>query len=156
MLSKETVNEMYQTWLRGSSLRQISKIYGIPHGSVHTLFKRQYGANACNLQAKSLVRSVVSDYETNEDVIRWALSQHEANETQYFKSKHSIQQLSNYQTLREEYLLYTVADTEDELDQPVWSFLRMDMYLMILDAIVAAIDSVSTYQYEELTSDAVA
>ncbi len=147
MLSQLTIKEMYQTWLKGSSLRQLSKMYGVPHGSIHTLFKRHYGENACNLQAKSLVRSLVSDYETNEDVIRWALSQYEANETQYFKSKHSIQQLSNYQTLREEYLLYAVADTEDELEQPVWSFLRLPLvvsfYTSLKDSIGEALDAVA-------------
>ncbi len=143
MLSKETVKEMYQTWLKGSSLRQLSKMYGVPHGSIHTLFKRHYGENACNLQAKSLVRSLVSDYETNEDVIRWALSQYEANETQYFKSKHSIQQLSNYQTLREEYLLYAVADTEDELEQPVWSFLRLPLLMPFYSALTKQLGSMN-------------
>ncbi len=143
MLSTNTIKEMYQNWLKGSSLRQLSATYGLPHSRIHMLFKRHYGENACNLQAKSLVRSLVSDYETNEDVIRWALSQYEANETQYFKSKHSIQQLSNYQTLREEYLLYTVADTEDDLDQPVWSFLRLGMMIPYYDALVTALDAVA-------------
>ncbi len=143
MLSTNTIKEMYQNWLKGSSLRQLSATYGLPHSRIHMLFKRHYGENACNLQAKSLVRSLVSDYETNEDVIRWALSQYEANETQYFKSKHSIQQLSNYQTLREEYLLYAVADTEDELDQPVWSFLRLPLLMPFYSALTQQLGSMN-------------
>ena len=145
MLSEADVKAAYQDWLKGSSLRAIGNRIGIPHGSLHSLFRKTYGSNACNLKAKSLVRSLVSDYENNSAVVAWALTQHMEVDQCYHKSKHSLQQISNFQTLREEYLLDTVeaAVYVDPLEQSL-DFLRLPLYVVVNDAIMAVLTTFVT------------
>ena len=87
------VESAYKEWLKGSSLRAIGNRLGIPHGSLHSLFRKTYGKTACSLKAKSLVRSLVSDYEGNNIIVAWALTHHMEVDECYHKSKHSLQQL---------------------------------------------------------------
>ena len=131
------VESAYKEWLKGSSLRAIGNRLGIPHGSLHSLFRKTYGKTACSLKAKSLVRSLVSDYEGNNIIVAWALTHHMEVDECYHKSKHSLQQLSNFQTLREEYLLDTVeAAPWLDPDDVSLDFLRLPLYLTVNDAIM--------------------
>ena len=148
MLSELDITEAYQDWLKGSSLRAIGNRLGVPHGSLHSLFRKTYGINACSLKAKSLVRSLVSDYENNSNVVAWALTQHMEVDECYHKSRHSLQQLSNFQTLREAYLLETVeAEPYVNPDEVSLEFLRLPLYLVTLDAIMDTLANLTFRQY---------
>lgn len=135
--------ELYKEWLRGSSLRAIAQRVGMHHGSLHGKFRKMYGMGACSLRAKSLIRSVIEDYEGDEDIITWALSIAEDSSKDYFKSNHSLQQLSNYQTLREEYIIDTVESTYmDGEDVAYWEFLRLPLYLLVMTSTSHCLEAV--------------
>lgn len=144
------IKELYKDWLKGSSLRAIGQRVGIPHGTIHSAFRKEYGENACSLKAKSLVRSVIEDYEDNNEVIQWALTLCDDDSQDYFKSNHSLHELSKYQTLRESYILGTIEAPEVDENPDVWQFLRMPFYVMIMDVTVDALGQVSAYQRWEL------
>ena len=134
------VKAAYTEWLKGSSLRAIGAKYGIPHGSIHSTFRKTYGVNACSLRAKSLVRSVIEDYEKDEQVIDWAVKQHMNTDENYYKSQHSLQQLSSFQTLREPYLLETVeAEPWVDPEDTTLTFLRLPLYMLVNDVILVSL-----------------
>lgn len=134
-----SIEQLYGMWLKGYSLRRLAAISNKPHGSIHNQFRKLYGRNACNLRAKSLVRSVLEDYEGNDKVATWAMQHISDESTSYHKSNHSLQQLSNYQTLHEEYILDQVEASEDDYDSSTWGFLRLPFYMVTLAAIAKAL-----------------
>lgn len=124
------LRQMYTQWLKGESLRQIARKHGVMHGTVHQWFRKEFGDKACNLVATSLVRSLLEDYEDSQDVLSWALQLVDSQviETTQHRSKHSINMLTNYQTLDETELWDTIAvyeKTESALD-----FLRLPLFLL--------------------------
>lgn len=145
-----SVEELYKMWLKGRSLRSLGMLVGKPHGSIHTMFRKHYGESACNLKAKSLVRSLVEDYEDKPEVITWALSLVNDESEQYFKSNHSLSQLTAYQTLRETYILDTVEAPEVDDDASVWGFVRLPFYLEIIDSILVFVYIASLLVGEEV------
>ena len=148
------VKAAYKEWLKGSSLRAIGAKYGIPHGSIHSIFRKTYGVNACSLKAKSLVRSVIEDYEKDEQVIEWAVKQHMNTDENYYKSNHSLQQLSSFQTLREPYLLETVeALPWVDPDDTTLDFLRLPLYLLNLDVMMDVLANYTLAYHLEETED---
>lgn len=59
--------KLYELWLRGESLRSIQKLTGIPHMTVYSRLKREYGDTACNLKTKGLLRILVQEYPEKYD-----------------------------------------------------------------------------------------
>lgn len=62
MLSTSFIDEMYQQWLGGLSIRRIGAKYQLGRMSVWGAFQRAYGKDACNLRKQSLARVVYKEY----------------------------------------------------------------------------------------------
>ena len=57
-----SVEQMYQQWLGGLSLRKIGHINGLGRMTVLAAFRKVYGKDACNLRKQSLARIVFQEY----------------------------------------------------------------------------------------------
>lgn len=136
-----SIEEAYKLWLKGSSLRKIAREIGISHGRLHCQFIKAYGDLACNVTARSLVRSVISDYEGNDQVATWATSLKD-NETVLHRSKHSLNQLTSYQTLRQDWIAEQVANPEQ--DQDSLGFLKLPLYLLVSETILDTLSNTIT------------
>ncbi len=122
------VEQVYHEWLKGSSLRKLAREVGVTHSKLHGIFRKEYGEKACNVKAKSLVRSVIADYEGNAKVVAWAVSL-KADETTLHRSRHSLNQLTSYQTLRQDWIAESVANPEQDPDN--FGFLRLPLYVEV-------------------------
>lgn len=108
----------YLAWLKSHSLRAIATGLGVSHSTVCTRFQEAYGKDATNPIVMSLQRSILADYPGNPEVEAWVLTtldQRSTPEDQY-RSKHSIQQLTRYQVVRDPGLMDYLA-VEDDSDR---------------------------------------
>lgn len=56
------VQEMYNMWLSGKSIRKIAYYFNIGRGTVQLAFRKAYGKDACNLRMQGLARVVYREY----------------------------------------------------------------------------------------------
>lgn len=112
--------QAYLAWLKGSSLRAIATGLGVSHSTVCTRFQEAYGKEATNPIVMSLQRSVLADYPGNPEVERWILTTLDLRSTpdDQYRSKHSIQQLTRYQVVRDPGLMDYLAVEDDSDREP--------------------------------------
>lgn len=60
------VQEMYNMWLSGKSIRKIAYCFNIGRGKLQLAFRKAYGKDACNLRMQSLARVVYQEYGDTE------------------------------------------------------------------------------------------
>lgn len=56
------VQEMYNMWLSGKSIRKIAYCFNIGRGKLQLAFRKAYGKDACNPRMQSLARIVYQEY----------------------------------------------------------------------------------------------
>lgn len=136
----EEIKRAYVLWLKGVPLRTLARQLGVRnHNLLCTRFRKVFGVQATSLEVQSLWRSLLEDYEEDPEVETWVVDQVLNKKTPEvreapgkYRSRHSLQQLANYQVIRKpelmDYLIYT-EDPMDSLDLPAWDWLRLPLFL---------------------------
>lgn len=151
-MNRAELSELYIAWLKGKSLRAIAANTTYGHSTIHAYFKKEFGTKACNRDAQSLVRSLIEDYPDQPDILEWGLKAATGGlvETQQHRSNHSMNMLSQYQTLDDDELLDTIAFTHDAEEETL-DFLRLPLYKMILRVIAQQLNVVINFINNEQT-----
>ncbi|MFB2938395.1 hypothetical protein ACE1B6_24375 [Aerosakkonemataceae cyanobacterium BLCC-F154] len=117
MKTKAEIQEQYLEWLKGKSLRAIARKVGISHSAVQAKFQMLYGRQATDPVATSLVRSLLDDYGCTEEVLSLLPKLIGVYENTQHRSRHSINQLTRYQTATDDLMmdyLTEVASVSDD------------------------------------------
>lgn len=140
-MNRSALSVLYVQWLQGRSLRAIAAETNLGHSTLHAWFKKEFGVRACNRNAQSLVRSVVEDYPDQENVLEWALKASTGGlvEQQQHRSNHSMNMLSQFQTLDDDALWDTIAVADPESEEGL-EFLRLPLYSLVNDIIVVLLN----------------
>lgn len=135
---------IYLEWLCGKSLRYLARKMGVEYGiklthtSLYLWLNAQFGDKATDPVAMSLQRSLLEDYEGRpeyETVKAWVLENLGVRSEDQHRSKHSIKQLTLYQTCPTDEILEYIAPDKPVMSSPktyhasIWLTLNAVRYL---------------------------
>jgi hypothetical protein len=121
------VEQMYQDWLSGMSIRNIGKRYNLGRMSVFTLFRTHFGKDATNLRKQSLSRVVYQEYGD------MSLATKASGSEGLFRTIRAEKSYSKHQTY--EAALSKVVYTMEDIETPV----NLNTYLYICEMTSRAI-----------------
>lgn len=143
MFTTTQLQDIYKQWLQGESLRTVAGKSGVTHSTIHTHLKKAFGERATNRKAASLYRSLLEDYPDSPEVLEWVMKLVTdgvlVEEGTFHRSNHSLDVHSQYQTLQDDQLMYTIAASEDT-EESTLDFLRLPLYLLVSDSIYTALN----------------
>jgi hypothetical protein len=136
---QERIEDAYWAWLNGSTLRQLGEQYGLSHATIKKQFELRWGKGATDdLEAKSLIRSMIQDYPDNPTVRKWA-REHMGLVSGKTYSKKTIATLSKFQTVHDPALLeFMVEGTREEPSGDIYGSTYIKMMLLYLSAVCLA------------------
>lgn len=133
------VESLYLEWLQGSSLRELARKVGKSYTTIQTWFRLKYGKNATNLQASSLARTLIADYGAS--ALETAKTLIGTTETTKHRSVHSLQQLSNYQTLHDaDFLDHQIAIAVGSDGQVDPESLSLPLFMLLVESVCLVLD----------------
>lgn len=141
------IDKAYERWLSGVSLRKLAAELDICYVNLFRTFRKHIGVNATSTRANSLRKSLMFDYkgQVPDKVWRWIKDSEElkgnsndlflsrVREDKYTAEQYEVKWLRNHYAgkLPEEILVYY-----DELDDKPLTFLRLELYQLIVNSIV--------------------
>lgn len=136
---------LYKSWLSGRSLRALGRALGCSHNTIASILKSNYGDRATNLIARSFERSLVQDHGLAQIDYAFDLAvAYPAGDGHKHRSKHSIKQLTTFQSSGREHIIDTISslgayrsslEALEDIEAPKTDFLRLALLRGVLGTV---------------------